>query len=205
MAGADRVEGCLFGNGERTGNVCLVTLAMNLYTQGIDPKLDFSDIDAIIRTAEYCTELPVHPRHPYAGELVFTAFSGSHQDAIKKGLAAQRGRGSAGQRAVGRAVPADRSRRRRPHLRGGHPRQQPVRQGRHRVPARARLRPRAAAPAADRVQPGRPGITDATARNCLPPTSTRRSSANTSHRRRRSRYVDHRAQHSAARTARSSS
>jgi 2-isopropylmalate synthase len=90
MAGADRVEGCLFGNGERTGNVCLVTLAMNLYSQGIDPKLDFSDIGSVIRTAEYCTALPVHPRHPYAGELVFTAFSGSHQDAIKKGFAAQR-------------------------------------------------------------------------------------------------------------------
>ena len=92
MAGADRVEGCLFGNGERTGNVCLVTLGMNLYSQGIDPGLDFSDIGAVIRTAEYCTALPVHPRHPYAGELVFTAFSGSHQDAIKKGFAAQRAR-----------------------------------------------------------------------------------------------------------------
>lgn len=89
MAGADRVEGCLFGNGERTGNVCLVTLAMNMYTQGIDPGLDFSDIDSIIKTVEYCNALPVHPRHPYAGELVFTAFSGSHQDAIKKGFAAQ--------------------------------------------------------------------------------------------------------------------
>jgi 2-isopropylmalate synthase len=89
MAGADRVEGCLFGNGERTGNVCLVTLGMNLYSQGIDPGLDFSDMGRIIRTAEHCTDLPVHPRHPYAGELVFTAFSGSHQDAIKKGLAAQ--------------------------------------------------------------------------------------------------------------------
>ncbi|MEO8536210.1 MAG: 2-isopropylmalate synthase [Betaproteobacteria bacterium] len=90
MAGADRVEGCLFGNGERTGNVCLVTLAMNLYSQGVDPLLDFSDVGAVIRTAEYCTALPVHPRHPYAGELVFTAFAGSHQDAIKKGLTAQR-------------------------------------------------------------------------------------------------------------------
>src|SRR5690242_2169211 len=96
MAGADRVEGCLFGNGERTGNVCVVTLAMNLYSQGIDPKLDFSDIGAVIRTAEYCTALPVHPRHPYAGELVFTAFSGSHQDAIKKGFAAQRAAEAAG-------------------------------------------------------------------------------------------------------------
>jgi 2-isopropylmalate synthase len=96
MAGADRVEGCLFGNGERTGNVCVVTLAMNLYSQGIDPRLDFSDIGAVIRTAEYCTALPVHPRHPYAGELVFTAFSGSHQDAIKKGFAAQRAEEAAG-------------------------------------------------------------------------------------------------------------
>src|SRR5690349_12556608 len=96
MAGADRIEGCLFGNGERTGNVCLVTLAMNLYSQGVDPKLDFSDIGAVIRTSEYCTALPVHPRHPYAGELVFTAFSGSHQDAIKKGLAAQREAQAAG-------------------------------------------------------------------------------------------------------------
>jgi len=89
MAGADRVEGCLFGNGERTGNVDLVTLALNLYTQGIDPGLDFSDIEEVVRTVEYCNQLPVHPRHPYAGELVFTAFSGSHQDAIKKGFAAQ--------------------------------------------------------------------------------------------------------------------
>ena len=87
MAGAQRVEGCLFGNGERTGNVDLVTLAMNLYTQGISPGLDFSEIDDIVRVAEDCTQLPVHPRHPYAGELVFTAFSGSHQDAIKKGFA----------------------------------------------------------------------------------------------------------------------
>jgi 2-isopropylmalate synthase len=86
MAGADRVEGCLFGHGERTGNVCLVTLAMNLFSQGIDPQIDFSDIDEIRRTVEYCTQLPVHPRHPYAGDLVYTAFSGSHQDAIKKGL-----------------------------------------------------------------------------------------------------------------------
>ncbi len=86
MAGADRVEGTLFGNGERTGNVDLVTLGMNLFTQGVDPELDFSDIFNVMRTAEYCNQLPVHPRHPYAGELVFTAFSGSHQDAIKKGM-----------------------------------------------------------------------------------------------------------------------
>ncbi len=88
LAGADRVEGCLFGNGERTGNVCLVTLGMNLFSQGIDPKIDFSAIDEIRRTVEYCNQLPVHPRHPYAGELVYTAFSGSHQDAIKKGIEA---------------------------------------------------------------------------------------------------------------------
>lgn len=89
MAGADRIEGCLFGNGERTGNVDLVTLALNLYTQGIHPGLDFSDIDEVRRCVEYCNQLPVHPRHPYAGDLVFTAFSGSHQDAIKKGFAQQ--------------------------------------------------------------------------------------------------------------------
>lgn len=93
MAGADRVEGCLFGNGERTGNVDLVTLAMNLYTQGIDPGLDFSDIDAVRQLVEECNQLPVHPRHPYAGDLVFTAFSGSHQDAIKKGFAVQKADG----------------------------------------------------------------------------------------------------------------
>ncbi|QBC30586.1 2-isopropylmalate synthase [Pandoraea sp. XY-2] len=90
MAGADRIEGCLFGNGERTGNVDLVTLGLNLYTQGVDPGLDFSNINEIARTSEECTQLPVHPRHPYVGDLVFTAFSGSHQDAIKKGLAAQK-------------------------------------------------------------------------------------------------------------------
>ncbi|MCB1668375.1 MAG: 2-isopropylmalate synthase [Pseudomonadales bacterium] len=89
MAGADRVEGCLFGNGERTGNVDIVTLALNLYTQGIHPGLDFSKIEPIRRTVEECNQIPVHPRHPYAGELVFTAFSGSHQDAIKKGFAQQ--------------------------------------------------------------------------------------------------------------------
>ncbi|HEX5392209.1 MAG TPA: 2-isopropylmalate synthase [Rhodocyclaceae bacterium] len=89
MAGADRMEGCLFGNGERTGNVDLVTLALNLYTQGVEPGLDFSDINAVARTVEHCNQLPIHPRHPYVGDLVFTAFSGSHQDAIKKGLASQ--------------------------------------------------------------------------------------------------------------------
>mgnify|MGYP003633686875 FL=1 len=90
MAGADRVEGCMFGHGERTGNVDIVTLALNLYTQGVSPGLDFSDIDAIGSTVQECTQLPIHPRHPYVGDLVFTAFSGSHQDAIKKGLAVQK-------------------------------------------------------------------------------------------------------------------
>ena len=90
MAGAERVEGCLFGNGERTGNVDLLTLALNLYTQGVAPGLDFSNINEVARTVEYCTQLPIAPRHPYAGDLVFTAFSGSHQDAIKKGFAAQK-------------------------------------------------------------------------------------------------------------------
>ncbi len=90
LAGADRVEGTLFGNGERTGNVDIVTLALNLFTQGVNPNLDFSDIYEVMRTVEHCNQLPVHPRHPYAGELVFTAFSGSHQDAIKKGFAAMR-------------------------------------------------------------------------------------------------------------------
>mgnify|MGYP001764992476 FL=1 len=89
MAGADRVEGCLFGNGERTGNVDLVTVALNLYTQGVDPQLDFSDIDAVRKVVEECNQIPVHPRHPYVGDLVHTAFSGSHQDAIRKGFAQQ--------------------------------------------------------------------------------------------------------------------
>ena len=87
MAGADRVEGTLFGNGERTGNVDVITLALNMYTQGVDPRLDFSNINEVARAAEHCNQLPIHPRHPYVGDLVFTAFSGSHQDAIKKGLA----------------------------------------------------------------------------------------------------------------------
>jgi len=86
LAGADRIEGCLFGNGERTGNVCLVTLGLNMFSQGVDPQIDFSDIDEIRRTVEHCNQLPVHERHPYGGDLVFTAFSGSHQDAIKKGF-----------------------------------------------------------------------------------------------------------------------
>ena len=103
LAGADRVEGCLFGNGERTGNVDLVNLALNLYTQGIHPKVDFSDIQAVIDVVTACNDLPVHPRHPYAGELVFTAFSGSHQDAIKKGFEAQRVRHEQAAREAGGA------------------------------------------------------------------------------------------------------
>ena len=95
LAGADRIEGCLFGNGERTGNVCLVTLGMNLFSQGIDPQIDFSDIDDIRRTVEYCNQLPVNERHPYGGDLVYTAFSGSHQDAINKGLRALEAEASA--------------------------------------------------------------------------------------------------------------
>ncbi len=98
MAGADRIEGCLFGNGERTGNVCLVTLGLNMFTQGVDPQIDFSDIDEIRRTVEYCNQINVHERHPYGGDLVYTAFSGSHQDAINKGLAAmQAGADAAGE------------------------------------------------------------------------------------------------------------
>jgi 2-isopropylmalate synthase len=94
MAGADRVEGTLFGNGERTGNVCVVTLALNMFSQGVDPKLDCSNMSELVRVAEYCNQLPVHPRHPYSGELVFTAFSGSHQDAINKGFKAMEAAGS---------------------------------------------------------------------------------------------------------------
>jgi 2-isopropylmalate synthase len=90
MAGADRLEGCLFGNGERTGNLDLVNVALNLYSQGVHPGLDFSDIDEIRRTVEHCNQLPVHPRHPYVGDLVYTSFSGSHQDAIKKAFAPAR-------------------------------------------------------------------------------------------------------------------
>ncbi len=100
QAGADRIEGCLFGNGERTGNVDLVTLGMNLFSQGIDPEVDFSDIDEIRRTVEYCNQIDVHERHPYAGDLVFTAFSGSHQDAIKKGLEALEQRATAEGRTI---------------------------------------------------------------------------------------------------------
>ena len=100
QAGADRIEGCLFGNGERTGNVCLVTLGMNLFARGVDPQINFSDIDEIRRTVEYCNQLPVHERHPYGGDLVYTAFSGSHQDAINKGLDAMKTAADAAERDV---------------------------------------------------------------------------------------------------------
>ena len=160
MAGADRIEGCLFGNGERTGNVCLVTLGLNLFCQGIDPQIDFSDIDEIRRTVEYCNQLPVAERHPYGGDLVYTAFSGSHQDAIKKGFERlERDAAAAGvpvdELPLAGAVPADRPQGRRPHLRGRHPGQQPVRQGRRRLHHEGRAPPGPAAPAADRVLPGR--------------------------------------------------
>ena len=104
MAGADRVEGCLFGNGERTGNCDIVTVGLNMYTQGVHPGLDFSNIEEIVQTVTYCNQLPVHPRHPYAGDLVFTAFSGSHQDAIKKGFAARTRPSSASIRSPARAA-----------------------------------------------------------------------------------------------------
>ena len=152
MAGADRVEGTLFGNGERTGNVDVVNVAMNLFANGVDPELDITDIDALRRVAEYCNRLPVHPRHPYVGDLVYTSFSGSHQDAIKKGFEALP---IADYDDVGRAVPADRPEARRAHVRGGDPRQQPERQGRRglRDEDRARLRP--AAPACRSSSPRR--------------------------------------------------
>ena len=156
MAGADRIEGCLFGNGERTGNVDLVALGINLFTQGIDPQIDFSDIDEVRRTAEYCNQLPVHERSPWAGDLVYTAFSGSHQDAIKKGFEAMEAERRAQRRRrrrarVGGAVPAGRPEGPRPRLRGRHPRQLAVGQGRRRLPAEDRPRARPAAPPADRV------------------------------------------------------
>ena len=119
MAGADRVEGTLFGNGERTGNVDIVTVACNMIQHGVDPGLDISDINALRARRRDCNQIPVHPRHPYAGELVFTAFSGSHQDAIKKGFEAM----ETAARRLGSALPADRSEGPRPLLRGDHPHQ----------------------------------------------------------------------------------
>jgi 2-isopropylmalate synthase len=150
QAGADRIEGCLFGNGERTGNVDLVTLGMNLFTQGIDPQIDFSDIDEIRRTVEYCNQLPVAERHPWGGDLVYTAFSGSHQDAINKGFDAMRadaGRGGRRGRRVplGGALPAGRPEGHRPHVRGRDPGQLAVGQGRRRLHHEGRAPARPAA------------------------------------------------------------
>jgi 2-isopropylmalate synthase len=161
LAGADRIEGCLFGNGERTGNVCLVTLGMNLYSQGIDPQIDFSDMAEIRRTVEYCNQLPVHERHPWGGDLVYTAFSGSHQDAIKKGFEDmdKRSKAAAGTTVDGidwgvPYLPID------PHDIGRSYEavvrvNSPVRQGRGLLPAQVRARPRPAPPPPGRVQPGR--------------------------------------------------
>ncbi len=170
MAGADRVEGCLFGNGERTGNCCLVTVGLNLYTQGVDPKLDFSNLDAIIETVEYCNQIPVHQRHPYGGELVFTAFSGSHQDAIKKGFEAQSERNDQLWRVP--YLPID------PHdsaqLRGRDPGQFAERQGRLRLGARAGPGAQAAQAAAGGFLEARPsGWRTSSAASSTPPISGR--------------------------------
>ena len=156
LAGADRIEGCLFGNGERTGNVDLVTLGLNMFVQGVDPMIDFSDIDEVRRTVEYCNQLPVAERAPYGGDLVFTAFSGSHQDAIKKGLEAlEKDAAAAGKDVADYTwqvpyLPVD-PKDLRPQLRGRHPGQLPVGQGRRRLPAEERAQPGPAAPRADRV------------------------------------------------------
>ena len=163
MAGADRVEGTLFGNGERTGNVDVVALAMNLFVNGVDPELDVSDIDALRRTAEYCNRLPVPERQPYVGDLVYTAFSGSHQDAIKKGFEALTAN-SNGRDYETWGVPylPTRPAPRRPFVRGGHPCQLAIGQGRRRVrhEGGARLRPASASP--DRVLEGRSSTTPRT-------------------------------------------
>ena len=150
LAGADRVEGTLFGNGERTGNLDIVTVALNLYQHGIDPKLDFSDLNSIIDVYERCTGMTVPPRQPYAGELVFTAFSGSHQDAIKKGLAEWAGTRP---RTLGCALPHDRPDGHRARIPRGYPRQQPVRQGRRGVSAGEPVRHRTAQGHAARIRP----------------------------------------------------
>ena len=151
LAGAERVEGTLFGNGERTGNVDVVTIGLNLFTQGVDPELDFTDIDAVRRTAEYCNRLPVHERHPYVGDLVYTAFSGSHQDAIKKGAEAiGLDSGESYDSWEVPYLPIDPAHL-RPDLRGGDPGQQPVRQGRCRLRDEGGARPRPAPADADRV------------------------------------------------------
>ena len=154
MAGADRVEGCLLGNGERTGNCDLVTVALNMYTQGLHPGIDLSDIDEVVNTVNYCTNIPVHPRTPYAGDLVFTAFSGSHQDAIKKGFAAQAARNDTFWEVPYLPIdPADLGR----SYEAGDPRQLAIRQGRRRLGDRAGQGAEAAQAAPGRFQPPRPG------------------------------------------------
>ena len=151
MAGADRVEGTLFGNGERTGNVDVITLAMNLFSQGVDPELDITDIDALRRTAEYCNRPARAPAPPLRRRprlhRVLRQPPGRHQEGLRRALRRQ-GRPTT---TSGGAVPADRPEARRPHLRGGHPGQQPVGQGRRRLHHEGRARLRPAAPAADRV------------------------------------------------------
>jgi 2-isopropylmalate synthase len=154
MAGADRVEGTLFGNGERTGNVDIVTLALNMYTQGVDPMLDCSNINEIKDVFERSNQMEVPERHPYVGELVYTAFSGSHQDAINKGMKAQQ-KANKPQWEVP-YMPIDPAGH-RPHLRGDHPHQLAVGQGRHRLCDAGRLRAQPAAQPAGGVQPGHPG------------------------------------------------
>ena len=161
LAGADRIEGCLFGNGERTGNVCLVTLGMNLFSQGIDPQIDFSDIDEIRRTVEYCNQLPVGERHPWGGDLVLHGLlrlpPGRHQEGLRvAGPRRRRGRQDGRRVRLGRAVPADRPARHRPQLRGRRPGEQPVRQGWRRLHHEVRAPPGPAAPAPDRVLRRRP-------------------------------------------------
>ena len=158
LAGADRVEGCLLGNGERTGNVDLVTLGLNMLTQGIDPQIDYSNVPEIRKTVEYCNQIKISERHPYAGNFVFTAFSGSHQDAIKKGLEAREvaaDRVGADLDKFVWLVPADRPEGHRPHLRGDHPRQLAVRQGRHGLPAQDQPQPRPAEASAGGVRQDR--------------------------------------------------
>jgi hypothetical protein len=150
LAGATRVEGTLFGNGERTGNVDIVTLALNMFTQGVDPKLDFSKLRDVRDLYERCTKLDVPLRQPYGGDLVFTAFSGSHQDAINKGL---KDRIGASRLAVGGALPVDRSARHRAQLPRDHPHQQPVGQGRRRLRHGAGIRLRPAEGDAPRLRP----------------------------------------------------
>ena len=166
-------RGCLLGNGERTGNVDLVTVALNLYTQGVDPGLDFSDIDAVVKTVEYCTNIATHPRQPYAGDLVFTAFSGSHQDAIKKGFAAQAARNDALWEVPYLPIDPARS---GAQLRSRHPRQFAKRQGRRRLGARTGQGAETAQAAAGRLQPATSSVwRTRPAANWVPPISGPRS------------------------------